>query len=649
MATTVRTERRSAQVLGILQDINEAIGRSGALSLVGEDASTYTVPRGLRRAVARTALRMIQEGKAAHRMTPEEAEAARAARFAKKAERAKAGKAKRAKAKADREAAGEKPKPQVRFKKKGEYKKRKKSASKAAPSGDDSDAPPPADDGAAPGQTLEREPSLADKIKALKGTRKSRRKTPARGDYSGTSLKSEKGREKIAGLFKKRVKKGKTSRKGRVSTRSHDPAPSRRGRMPLPPGEVPGRHQDEFSWDDKERKWGGHDWRQDEKAKDLDALEKDRRERGLGRGRRGAPGYEPAALRAKVSKLRRERMKHPAFRHPGEDDKSGEDRDLDKDVAKGYFAKRDKEGVTHEHPTWAGHHVDSSGETVHSSGKKDNKKFANATTFGASDDDAMLHTDKSKEGSRASAGDDEFAKVGDTDEDPRNKWFRVSKEGGYASAMASLGKSYHKDKTMRAKVMSKVKQTGFTDSSGHQIDVKPTGSLHNERGACVKRPAVYKDGKKVREGGLTAVGKALKARNPHEFYRLCKGSHDGPGGTAKGRSEYGSSSGEGENAVHKPRGFNPQHDDAAKLRQLHKAAELGKGAPPRGAGGRGSEGGDTRQKRRDDLETRVRATGRQATQTKWNLRKSSGRGRQAAERQASEKRARKAKWRRRGA
>jgi hypothetical protein len=202
-----------------------------------------------------------------------------------------------------------------------------------------------------------------------------------------------------------------------------------------------------------------------------------------------------------------------------------------------------------------GYHTDKSGKEVHSSGKSSNKKFANATTFRDSDDDAMLHTDKSKKGSRATASDSEFAFKGNVKKDPRQKWYRVSKQGGYASAMASLGKSYHKAGDMRSKVMAKVKSTGFVDDDGHQINVKPTGAIHNERGACVKQ----------KNGELTALGKHLKKTQPSEFYRLCKGSH-GPSGSPD-RNEY-------------ERGFDPKHDDAKSINRLHKAAEGGKAAKP---------------------------------------------------------------------
>jgi hypothetical protein len=295
---------------------------------------------------------------------------------------------------------------------------------------------------------------------------------------------------------------------------------------------------------------------QGRKGVDLAALEKERqrrspgvkggRERFMGplRGGELPPriGHTPAGLTAKAGKLARMRGRHPSLR------------DREHDTAKGY----------HKAPP-----------AVHSSGKKSNKKFANATTFRDSDDDAMLHTDKSHSGSRANADTSEFAFHGNTEEDPRNKWYRVSKEGGYASAMASLRKVYGKSQAMRGKVISKVKSTGFVDGSGHQIDVKPTGSLHNERGSCVRKAGPKdKDGKALRDsdgnkikGPLSAAGQALKKRNPSEFYRLCKGSHDDIGGTKKGRSEY-------------ERGFDPRHDDASKINRLHKAAERGKKDKP---------------------------------------------------------------------
>jgi hypothetical protein len=299
---------------------------------------------------------------------------------------------------------------------------------------------------------------------------------------------------------------------------------------------------------------------------DFQSLSDERKRRGRGRGNRDSarridpdtgkkvgpdkhgmaqgvtdpsdPNYAERSTRAKAAKLRRAQFTNPSSR------------DREHDDAKGYSKD--------EHPKWKGHHKDpDTGENVHSSGKKNNKKFANATTFGNSDDDAMLHTDKSKAGSRGSAGDDQFAFVGDTDRDPRQKWYRVSKEGGYASAMASLGKSYHKDQETSQRVIDKVKGTGFADSSGHQINVRPTGDLHDERPAC----------QKDKDGNLGQAGQALQARDPKEFYRLCKGSHDGVGGTKKGRSEYKT-------------GFGPEHDDKDKITGLHKAAESGKKDKP---------------------------------------------------------------------
>ena len=325
--------------------------------------------------------------------------------------------------------------------------------------------------------------------------------------------------EKIAKRAGK--KDQKFSRPGRT--------PGGRWEMPQPKyGEFPKKHRDA----------------QDKKKKDLDWLEKERQRRSA--GERGTHGHKfvgplhrgqrrdrKAGIVGKAGKLTRLRYKNP------------KSRDREHDKAKGY---------------------DPDEKDVHSSGKEGNKKFANATTFRDSDDDAMLHTDKSKSGSRGSADGSEFVFKGDTEKDPRQKWYRVSKQGGYASAMASLGKAYHKSPDMRNKVISKVKSTGFVDGSGHQIDIKPTGALHNERGACTKRGS----------GKLTTLGKALKKRNPSEFYRLCKGAH-GISGTKAGRSEYGTKSAGGD---FKPKSFDPRHDDAAKLHRLHKAAERGKADKP---------------------------------------------------------------------
>lgn len=206
-------------------------------------------------------------------------------------------------------------------------------------------------------------------------------------------------------------------------------------------------------------------------------------------------------------------------------------------------------------PTY--HHNKSTGGVVHSSGKKENKKFANNTTFRSTPDDAMLHTDNTPSGARGSAGDDEFAFHGDTKKDPRQKWYRVSKEGGYASAMASLNKIYHKDPKMRAKVIAKVRSTNFPGAQGHSIHVDPTGALHNERTACMRD----------KKGNLHPEGRRLQQHDPEKFYRLCKGSHNTEGGrpvsgTAQGRSEYGA-------------GFDPKHQDSHKLFKLHRAAQAG--------------------------------------------------------------------------
>lgn len=203
------------------------------------------------------------------------------------------------------------------------------------------------------------------------------------------------------------------------------------------------------------------------------------------------------------------------------------------------------------------HHDKASGQVVHSSGRKDTKKFANNTTFRSTPDDAMLHTDKSTKGTRATAGTDEFAFHGDTDKDPRQKWYRVSAQGGYASAMASLGKIYHKDPKMRAKVIQKVKSIQFPGAKGHSIRVDPTGALHNERTACMRD----------KKGNLHPAGEKLRASNPEKFNRLCKGAH-GPSGTPD-RNEYKA-------------GFDPKHSDPTKLHALHHAAQRGKAEQPSG-------------------------------------------------------------------
>ena len=673
MVATARASQIS-RVADILNSINEAIGNSNALALIGEDTGG-SVPYGLRQGVARTALFMLQEmsapSAASHHDRLKQKHKDYKASLSDEHENKNISFNKFKKL--DREERGAIGKGTPR---RGNRKPARRAAAPGTSRGGDPrpPAPPAAGAQAVGGDAPTGARKKADKKAApfskaekdLAARIKPRLTKPKGTEMGHDATYRYKGGKKLPkeAAWKRMVKRvagGELSPDGTVASRGKPSLPAgRRGRPNYPDsirrgpfagtprGEYVGSTPESGEIDDPERHGGAWDFHQDEKSKDLAALERLRQDRGRAHGKRGDDDFVPASTKAKINKLRRLRMKHPAFRHPGEDGKSGEGRDLSKDVAKGYFHKRDRgedgeEGeTTHEHPKWAGHHTDpDTGELVHSTGKKANADFANATTFGASDDDAMLHTDKSKEGSRGSADDDEFVVKGDTEEDPRNKWFRVSKEGGYASAMASLGKSYHKDKAVRGKVVSKVKSTGFTDATGHQINVKPTGALHNERGACVKRPAVFKNGVKVREGGLTAVGKALKKRNPHEFYRLCKGSHDGPGGTVKGRSEYGTTDGDG---AHKPKGFDPQRDDAPKLRKLHKAAELGKGAPPSGAGGRGEKA--ARPGRRADIEKRVRSTGAEVTKHKWRQRQQ-GRERAAAMGAASAKRAGKAKFQRR--
>jgi hypothetical protein len=275
-----------------------------------------------------------------------------------------------------------------------------------------------------------------------------------------------------------------------------------------------------------------------------------------------APKDDERNPHEKAGKLVRMRLKDPALRDKKHDD------------AKGY-------------------HSDDSGKKVHSSGRKDTKKFANNTTFRSTPDDAMLHTDNDKDGARGDAGTDEFAFHGDVKKDPRQKWYRVSKQGGYASAMASLGKVYHKDPKMRAKVVSMVKSTTFPGAQGHQIRVKPTGAMHDERGPCVRD----------KNGALTQVGKALQRRDPQEWSRLCKGVHGDSSKSAE-RNEY-------------ERGFDPTHDDAHKVRKLHKAAEAGKADKP---GKNIGAHADARPHRRQDVHDIVRSIGRKAARTKWRMR-----------------------------
>ena len=367
------------------------------------------------------------------------------------------------------------------------------------------------------------------------------------------------GRNETLPTFKKRVASGEVNpdQSGRdISPDQPATTLGRRWRTTAHPEDVrKGLSPDEHARQQEKRK-AGHAWQ-----------EKQRQERGKGRsmGAVGAGDYhayaghdregdfEPAKLRSNISKLRRERMKLPGERQEKEGRRH--------DTAKGHFIKKredpDKPGkVTStepEHEKWAGHYKDSStGEIKHGSGKKENKKFANAMTFSASDDDAMLHTDKDREGSRGEADDDQFAKVGDTASDPRKKWYRVSKEGGLASAMGSLRQAYAHDDDVKEKVIDKVRSTGFVDRKGHQADIRPTGDLHGNRECS------------------GSEGEALKKRDPREHYRLCKGSHDGIGGTKKGRGEY-------------DQGFDPKHDDQGKLKKRHGSAEMGKKFRRKGA------------------------------------------------------------------
>jgi len=169
------------------------------------------------------------------------------------------------------------------------------------------------------------------------------------------------------------------------------------------------------------------------------------------------------------------------------------------------------------------YHRNKSGKLVHSSGKKANKKFANNTTFKASPQDALLHTDNHPEGIRARLPKSAFTFHGSKDElktDPRKKWYPVAKERGWASAAASLRKVYEKAPAMRQKVMAKVKQTEFTGAEGKPISagtIDPTGALHDERPQCMKGSKT-----KSRHPGLPGEASSR--------YRLCgKGPH-GRGG-----------------------------------------------------------------------------------------------------------------------
>lgn len=588
MAVTRKMTMRHKRVGNILESINRDIGESGALELIGEDG-TFSVPMGLRRAIARTALVMIEA------MDPEERK--RRAELRKKGEHWKIGLSPSEIAK--REEKVEKGRKRIAGQKKKRKAKRK--AKKAAPKRKDGGDGGPPDDAAGAAQAVDGGPTDArkdadaakgvktagDKVRDAYASKKTGRPLKGAAVFSkmdkrirsgdldigkkGKPARGVKGKvaalRKAADAGREAIQKAKKGRKG-GEQRQAPPGMPRGGRWDMPQpkrGTIPSEFR-------------GH---QKKKQSDLAALEKARQQRSGGvKGHRPPfigpmrvgelpprKGHKARGLRSKAGHLARLRYMDPELRDKKHDvakgydpeDKLAKIRDrhprLDTDQA---TSRRDRHmGRLKKHPTKKGYHLDADGREVHGSGKSDNKKFANATTFGNSDTDALLHTDKSKEGARGSADDDEFVFKGDTKKDPRNKWYRVSKEGGYAAAMASLGKAYHKSGKFRSKVVAKVKSTGFTDGQGHQIDVKPTGSLHNERGACF--------GKK--SGQLTKVGKAMKKNNPSEFYRLCKGSHDGEGGTKKGRSEY-------------TRGFDPRHDDPTKQHKLHKAAEAGKAEEP---------------------------------------------------------------------
>jgi len=574
MPTSAQMRNRDKRVINILQSINEGIGSSGALELLGEDG-TRSVPLGLRKAIARTAIFMLDEARKPlpkPKRDPDEYRAELAAKKdkanLKKRGAAREGawrKANPGQEPSDKDLAkfADAPKAQDVAKKKAEPHRRIKKILKKSKLPRDT--------------TPEPEDKFLDinKKPLVKGARLARAIKGGK-TIKGIGKKAQRGLgkrkappEALAALARGGVRRAKGFQKARPGTnvgRRDAPEPLvRKG-----PGEVRPRQQDA------------------DKSSGLDALEKDRQRR-------------TGKILKKAGKLTRMRYQDPHLRDRDLDRTKGYDPHHKQDRVHARFAAlhmraaRGDEEAQHQiddmirrgmgrikahpddedhpalqrssRPSGGGggdpadsirpsekddHHIDASGNKVHGSGNKANKKFANRTTFGNSDDDAMLHTDNAKEGSRGNADDDEFA-----DKDPRQKWYRVSKEGGYASAMASLGKSYNKTPAMRSKVVSKVKSTGFVDRSGHQINVKPTGAMHNERPACFKR----------KSGRLTQQGKILKRHDPSEFYRLCKGSHDGEGGTKKGRSEY-------------TRGFDPRHDDSSKQHRLHKAAESGKAEEP---------------------------------------------------------------------
>lgn len=210
-----------------------------------------------------------------------------------------------------------------------------------------------------------------------------------------------------------------------------------------------------------------------------------------------------------------------------------------------------------------GHHKDAkTGEAVHSTGKKENKKFANNTTFKSSDDDALLHTDGSKEGVRAKLGKSNFVIHGrDVDDDPTKKWFPVSQDRGWASAAGSLRQAYAHPKALRSKVIEKVKQTTFMGADGRPIqagDIDPTGALHNERPHCGE--------------GSKGQAHPFAASNPAEHARLCKGVH-GEGGKDEYKTNFTAKS---DKHAHAPGWAKRSHLDATGISGIdsmrHKAA-----------------------------------------------------------------------------
>lgn len=600
MDASARLAKSHNRLSSILQDIDASIGRSGALHLVDE-AGNSNVPYGLRQGVARTALFMLQEmsmkSAAAHHerlkqkhqdykaSLPDEHEHKNISfnKFKKldREKRGALGKGSPRKGIRKRRKRGDAPStPRKRSSKKSGGDPRPPAPPAAGAQAVGGDKPTPARKEADKKKSPDMPEGMTPKELRARLDKKKGKLPSERGPYKGMprreKLDTPEGQEKIAALFKKRIKQGETSKSGRESRGEKGEIQDKIRRMKSTlrsvfDPDVPGDRRAQPGRPTGRRFSPGHHWYDDpehpmqdpdhplepfrhqtrddfkrhssDRERELDDLSKDAKERGLGRGRRGQPGHRPRELRGKASKLFRMRLKHPAHR------------DREQDTAKGYSPR--------EHPRWAGHHVDpDTGKTVHSSGKKENKKFANSTTFGNTDDDAMLHTDKDKSGARGSADKDEFVFHGDLDKDPRQKWFRVSKDGGYASAMGSLGAAYHAGGDVKGKVIDKVRSTGFTDADGHQVHVRPTGGLHDARPECKKNP----------DGSLTARGRALKSKDSKEFYRLCKGIH-GPADEGERkqksaeRNEY-------------QRGFDPQHDNRKKLLALHRAAESGKAAIP---------------------------------------------------------------------